>query len=445
MAVGNREVPGRLAALDGLRFVAAISVVAFHYTARISPAWDGDPSQALGEVGRWTAYGRLGVPLFFIISGFVILMAAWGKDVPHFVASRVGRLFPAYWFAVALSAVITMVAWPQVAAFYGHEITKPVALLNLTMVQAAFGAPDLDGPYWTLWSELRFYLLIAVFLAIGITRRRVLAFATLWPVIGTVAATTQNSLAVAWLMPDYAPFFAGGMLLYVLYRDRRDVGVWLLLGFQVALSAVSMMGSYRIVLSQETIWTPSRAVLGLLAVAVYGLVALTTLTRLRHVGGRWLTTLGALTYPVYLLHENLGWFVIHLSRPGIGAWGAVALATSVVVALAYAVHRLVERPFGPRLRRAMAKTLAKDFAEPSTPVRDPQAPVPSPAQQSSPATGPLARPSTGPLRRPAARPDLAARGRGSDPLVTTERLLRRSAQPVEVSAPSHGSPSGHAG
>ena len=64
---------------------------------------------AVGALGRWAAYGAMGVPLFFVISGFVVLMTAWGRDVPHFVASRVGRLFPAYWAAVVIAGVIAYV------------------------------------------------------------------------------------------------------------------------------------------------------------------------------------------------------------------------------------------------------------------------------------------------------------------------------------------------
>lgn len=46
----------------------------------------------LSEVTR---YGYAGVNLFFVISGFVILMSVWGRTAPQFIASRVSRLYPA--------------------------------------------------------------------------------------------------------------------------------------------------------------------------------------------------------------------------------------------------------------------------------------------------------------------------------------------------------------
>ena len=85
----------RLHALDGLRFAAAMAVVLYHYTGRDSPAWGGSVQEVFPRLSHLTLYGGFGPYLFFMISGFVVLMSAWGRPVHSFVASRVGRLFPA--------------------------------------------------------------------------------------------------------------------------------------------------------------------------------------------------------------------------------------------------------------------------------------------------------------------------------------------------------------
>ncbi|SFO21523.1 Peptidoglycan/LPS O-acetylase OafA/YrhL, contains acyltransferase and SGNH-hydrolase domains [Geodermatophilus obscurus] len=357
--VTSARTERRLGMLDVLRLFAAVAVVAFHYTARHSPGWDGAAPEELAGVGQWASYGRMGVPLFFVISGFVLLMSAWGRDVRGFVASRVGRLFPAYWVAVALSLVLVLFIWPENPAFLGHEISKAGALLNFTMVQGAFGVPDVDGPYWTLWYEARFYLLIAVFMHLGITRNRVLAVCALWPVVGALASANGAGLVSTLLMPDYAPFFAGGMLLYLIHRDGHDLGTWLLVGLQVTIAVNFTTGVYPGILSAETPWVPSTTVIAAICVACFGLVALVTLTRVASRSAGWMTVAGALTYPVYLVHENLGWWVIHLVRDRVGPWGAVALATVVAFAAATLLHHLVEKPFGPRLRKATLRMLSQ--------------------------------------------------------------------------------------
>jgi peptidoglycan/LPS O-acetylase OafA/YrhL len=342
----------RLGALDALRFVAALSVVAFHFTARDSPGWGGSVPAEIAGVGQWTMYGRLGVPLFFVISGFVLLMSSWGRDLPSFVASRVGRLFPAYWVAVAVSTALVVYLWPENAAFFGKAVSSEAGLLNLTMVQSAFGVPNVDGVYWTLWYEARFYLLIAVLMAVGMTRARILAFCALWPVVGALASRTESNLVTALLMPDYAPFFAGGMLLYLIYRDGHDLGTWLLVGVQGAFALNFALTAFPYALDAETPFTPSRKIVALVTVLCFALVALVTLTRVASWNARWMTAAGALTYPLYLIHENLGWAVITKTQAYMGPWTAVALATIVALAAAVLLHRFVEQPFGGRLRRA---------------------------------------------------------------------------------------------
>lgn len=93
--------------LDLLRLGAALAVVAYHWTARSHRYWGRPPTEEFQFVSKLSGYGALGVQLFFIISGFVILMSAQGRSVGQFVASRVARLFPAYWVAVLATAALT--------------------------------------------------------------------------------------------------------------------------------------------------------------------------------------------------------------------------------------------------------------------------------------------------------------------------------------------------
>lgn len=207
----------RLAVLDGLRFAAAAAVLVYHFVAVNHHAWGARTSASLPDAQAVTAYGSFGVQLFFVVSGFVILMTAWGRDVRGFVASRAGRLFPAYWASVLLTVVLLVLVVPG-----RRDVDLPQAAANLTMVQRAFGIPDLEAVYWTLWSELRFYVLVGVLVAVGLTRARVLAFVVLWPVAGAIATQTGSELAATVLVAPDAPLFAGGMVLYLLTRERRS-------------------------------------------------------------------------------------------------------------------------------------------------------------------------------------------------------------------------------
>ena len=86
----------RVNEIDLLRFFAALAVVFFHYSFRgyAADAMSIMPYPLLASLSK---YGYLGVELFFMISGFVILMTAANGSLRSFAISRIVRLYPAFW------------------------------------------------------------------------------------------------------------------------------------------------------------------------------------------------------------------------------------------------------------------------------------------------------------------------------------------------------------
>ena len=151
------------------------------------------------ELSKFTLYGNMGVQLFFIISGFVILLSAYGKNASRFVGSRVGRLYPAYWVAVLATGFLVIVMWPKLGE--GRGIKELLA--NLTMFHPLMGMRHIDGVYWTLWIELRFYLVILVLIMLRLlTIRGVTIFAVAWPLLGLGAQLMGNENATYLLMAE---------------------------------------------------------------------------------------------------------------------------------------------------------------------------------------------------------------------------------------------------
>jgi len=364
----------RLAALDGLRFVAAMAVLAYHYVAVNHSAWGARTEDSFPNLQPVAAFGSFGVQLFFVISGFVILMSAWGRDVRAFTASRVGRLFPAYWLSVAAVVLLVVVVAP------GHkDVGIPETAANLTMVQRAFGVQDLESVYWTLWAELRFYVLVGLLLAVGMTRNRLLAFAAVWPVAAAIAVQSGSSLWSTVLVGTDAPLFAGGMVLFLLTRERRSPVLWSVLGLNVALAGVISGRSQSLRIATSTDVTVGPQTYWVAILVCFALVAAVALTRLDRLSWGWLTLVGALTYPLYLLHSSWGQWLIGETSPYLPAAATFSLVTVVMLAVAYLVHCFVERPFGPRLRRAVARDLertSRAFGRGAAERRAAQAPEP---------------------------------------------------------------------
>jgi peptidoglycan/LPS O-acetylase OafA/YrhL len=344
--------------MDGLRFAAAAAVLLYHFTATstVTGYWGTDPAQAFPLLNEVTRYGWLGVELFFMISGFVILLSADGRGIAGFVASRVGRLFPAYWACIVLTAGLQQV-WSG-----GRRTTLTETLVNLTMVQDLFQVTGVQVVFWTLLVELKFYLLVLVVLALGpLTRNRVLAFATIWPLAGWAAEELGAHWLADLLVPNYAPYFAVGMLLFLAYRDGFDVVTSALLAGGLVLCVVRVLeASGRASDLQGVPVDPVIAAMIMLAsvAAVWATTLRGRTTPPRRVAAV-LGTVGALTYPVYLVHTQFGYAVIDLLAHETTRTVALFAAGALSLVLAVAIHYGVERPTSARLRRAVQAGLLR--------------------------------------------------------------------------------------
>lgn len=345
----------RLAALDGLRFLAALSVVLFHFVGQTPEAMKGiwgRPYQSLfPELHGYLAFGRLGVDLFFLISGFVICMSAWGRTPRDFFISRVTRLYPMYWIAILVSACVIYFADTP----FGRPHPR-VLLANFTMLQTPLGVSNLDPVYWTLWPELCFYLTFAVVVWKGLTYQRVVIFCGLWTVAAVLAPAAHIPLLTLVVNPTSAPYFIAGMAFYLMYRYRPTPLLWGIVAMSWLLALHFLLAPTGGRNNWET-WSPWRGWL-VLAVTVFflmvGSIALGWTRRLRW---RGLTVMGTMTFPLYLLHDTLGMTVAHHFGDRVDPLLLVGVTVAALVVLSHLVHRFVERPMVLAMRRSL-KTAA---------------------------------------------------------------------------------------
>ncbi|MFF5017699.1 acyltransferase family protein [Streptomyces sp. NPDC001165] len=344
---------GRLLALDGLRLVAALMVCLYHYAGRggtVSASWHQTPAHVFPTLSQVATYGCLGVQFFFVISGFVICMSSWGRTLGDFFRSRVARLYPAYWVALALVTGAAL-ALPAVV----HPVRLDEFLVNLTMLQQPMGAPRVLGVCWTLWVEVRFYALFALLVVLrGVTYRRVVLFCSVWTLAAVVCRTSGNALIDQLVMPDYAPFFVGGLALYLIHRFGSDLLLWGIVAVSWLLGqSNATRGLWHAGAHGDFVRDPY--VILLVVTLAFAAVAAVALGWTRRADWPWLATAGALTYPFYLVHEHLGWFVIRVLHRGLGlpAWPTLVATVLGMLLLAWLMHRFVEKPLGPKLKRAL--------------------------------------------------------------------------------------------
>lgn len=345
----------RLPTLDLLRFVAAAMVVLYHYTFRggIDHTYT---SLTYAELDPVTRYGWLGVELFFVISGFVILMTVdAGSGAPgHFLASRISRLFPAFWAAATLTFLVTLGAGEP------YSVGPLDYLLNLGMTPSWLGAEYVDGVYWTLEVEIAFYLLVLATLLLLWGRVRTELLLLGWLIV----AMTLESLGLgpgrarALLAAEAAPYFAAGCVFYLAWRSgwtrlRAVILVVAWVGGMVlaAREAVEIGSGYGVEMSG--------AVAAGIVCLIFGCFLVLTLRPAWFAkGGAKATILGALTFPLYLVHQKLGYLAQNGIAPIGGRWAALLAAIVMALLLATLINVLVERRYNRRVRRWLESRVA---------------------------------------------------------------------------------------
>jgi peptidoglycan/LPS O-acetylase OafA/YrhL len=337
-----RSAVNRLNQLDGLRGVAALLVLLFHFTTRYEEIFAFSQPLAF-SVPR----GGLGVSLFFAISGYVIFMTLNNtRSARDFVASRFSRLFPVFWVCVILTWLLwRVVQWPTMPTG-GRDL-----LLNLTMLPEQFNALPTSTVYWSLREELLFYGWMLALWQLGLLKRPVL-WIGLW--LAATAVFVGFHLRGSYPIPfpiaqalilKYIAWFMLGVLVYVHQQGRISTLTFASLAL-VAIACATLRAG------PNTGWPA-----GICAVLTLGAVFLAVRGKLAVAGHRVLVFFGAISYPLYLIHEPFGWVVIHiLDGHGIHPWLSIAAATATAVAVAYALHKAVEMPAMRWLRNRWRST-----------------------------------------------------------------------------------------
>lgn len=327
-------------ALDVLRVLAALSVVAYHWLY-----WGPENGAVVAfsstPVGWLAAYGALGVQLFFIISGFVIFRSASSRTASAFGAGRAARLYPAFWAGVALTCTTLLIT-----ARSTPEELLPKFLANLTMIPGTFGQPHLDGVYWTLTLELQFYALVFFFLLIG-RRRWLEAFFPYWAIAMLGTTVFYPSIAALPLCGGLFTLFAGGAIIASVSQTgwtvHRGAGL-------IASVIGGVVATIRHAEAAGDGGATNPVILAAVVVVLFALVFGLTLPKVaawRIPGSRFL---GTLTYPLYLSHATFGYALLDLWVDPDSIWPGIAVVFVCVLVTAACIHLAVERMPAPLWR-----------------------------------------------------------------------------------------------
>jgi peptidoglycan/LPS O-acetylase OafA/YrhL len=354
--------PPRYDSLDLWRGVAAL-VVILHHAALYSPFWmepgGGCESPASGVVALF-ARGWLGVPLFFVVSGYCVLAAAdnnrlKGRGVLAYFARRLRRIYPPYWAALAL----VLLLWPVFGGLWAMpawgfpppaDLTAWQWLGNATLTEgwrhrAAGDGPLLFlGPAWSLVYEEQFYLVVGLLLL----ARRLFAGVALVTLAAVALNLSGANVRGLFLDLYWLAFAAGAACYWALVRAGPRGRACVALALAAGVAALSP--HWRTLAALHV--SPEAGALAGVALALLLLLLRpldSRLARARPLAP--LSWVGVRCYSVYLVH----WPVCKVVGAGLYSLGVrgdlAVLLTSVPLSLALSLlvghwfHAAVERRF----------------------------------------------------------------------------------------------------
>lgn len=387
------EITGEIRALTGLRIVAAVWVVLFHFRPMLGDASPGF-RDALAPV---LDCGAQGVDLFFILSGFVLtwnyldrMGRSWSVRANlHFLWLRLARVWPVYLATLHLAAVwviftlhVGHVPSPEAGQLTAISYVRQILLVQLWF-QPYFDGSSWDGPAWSISAEWLAYLLFGLLILVifrmkHATRARGLmwlAFAASLPPVVLLLASGQFYTPWSWLPRIVTQFAAGALACAAVRRLRPTDRARRIAGYLSVLVGVAIVGILYLLHAHplagvedsggvvDVLFVP---LVISLAIGVGSLPALLS-TRLMVFGGQ-------ISFCLYMVHELVhtawGWAVQQYElalQDQPWKWNVVGLL-AIALGAAILLYHFVEEPGRRWMRRMVDVKAASARSEPGEPV-----------------------------------------------------------------------------
>jgi len=401
------EIRGEIKALTGLRIVAALWVVLFHFRPMLGDAGP-DFRDALAPVLNC---GAQGVDLFFILSGFVLtwnyldrMGRSWStRATLHFLWLRLARVWPVYLVTLHLAALwviftlhVGHVPSPDAGQLTAISYVRQILLVQLWF-QPFFDDSSWDGPAWSISAEWLAYLLFGVLVLVILgmkqaTRARslmLLAFAASLPPVVMLLASGHFYTPWSWLPRIVTQFVAGALACAAVRRlqltDRaRRVAGYLALFLLIAMVGVLYWFDAHPIAG--VVENDSGGVVDVLFVPLVITLAIGIGSLPRVLATRVMVYGGHISFCLYMVHELLhtvwGWAVEEFNlRPQDNPWKWNVIGLLAIALLASSLlYHLVEEPARRWMRRMVNVRPVTARTEPSESLSGTRQPIDRPLE-----------------------------------------------------------------
>lgn len=331
--------------LDVLRFFSALLVVVYHFGFRMAATGDGGGAGFLefGQAAIWLDCGFL---IFFSISGYVITLSAEGRSATDFAIGRFARLWPTFMLCATTTAVV-LYLWP-IDSNPTPTIQQWAA--HVVINSRALGQPFLDGAYWTIVYEIVFYGWVFLLIAAGWFQKHWRKIILVWLAISVSNEFGLDSNVIRKLLiTEYSGFFAFGIALYK-FQQQRSFGACLILVAALLWATMAQVLTADQFFDQYAV---RRNMLGLLSVGPISvaLVAISVFGPKSPLRATIATSIGALTYPLYLLHQNIGYAAFTHFSEDYGRSQVAVLLIGTILLISWMIGQWFEPPIRLWIKR----------------------------------------------------------------------------------------------
>jgi len=342
----KQNTSSRYRTIDGLRGIAALAVVFYHLSGNLQPELSTLLPNVLNIV---FSYGYLGVPVFFVISGFVISLSIGNSTITpkyfgNFVLRRSIRLDPTYWASIIIAIVLLNIKlqflnMPTSTPSASNILAHMFYLQNILEIK-----PIISVIYWTLCLEVQFYLFYILTLWFSQKNTNTSLFSThiiLITLIGVLSIFTDHQLITipipGLFIASWHYFLMGVLVSNVIQKlpySTTILALWIcieiLFQLNVTIKAYSFAGIFTC-LFIYILWKKNKLN--------------SVFTR------KEFQFLGKISYTLYLIHPDIGWKVISIGKLLLGNNVSPVMAGVLFIAglissilCAYLLHLLVEKP-----------------------------------------------------------------------------------------------------
>ncbi len=318
----------RSLAIDLLRVISIALVVLSHYEL----------------LGGFILSGTHGVAIFFMVSGYCMYYSTQNRDGAEFLKARFWRLIPTL---VICATITSSIEWilPYIRpdrlhsfkGYFGSVFCLPAGNMICDSIWSVIAQKPLnyawvDGAYWSLLIEIRFYLLLWLIYYIFKIKR----ISVILSLLGLLASLNISipliSKSQDFLL--YLSFFAFG----ISYRsfinhDRYSLAI-LLLSFFTFVSN-SYFGSKGISMTLNTE--------NFISYAICFIIFTVIMTLFKNTTNSYISYLGLLSYPLYLIHQDVGLILIAILEKHLDHLSSALLTIAMVLLISIAIQKFISK------------------------------------------------------------------------------------------------------